>query len=582
MKWPAAALLLAGIASVEQKPAMLDTFESINDWRAQPSDGVSLRISSDSGFRGRAMRLDFDFQGHGGYAVVHKNFNFTVPANYEFSFRVRGDAPPNTLEFKLVDPSGDNVWWSNQPGFAFSRSWAEVVRKKRQITFAWGPKGGGDLTKVAAIEFSITAGTGGKGTVWIDDLQLQPREPDRPYTLTPAIAATSESTGFEARNALDGDSTTLWQSSTAASPSPPNAPAPKDKKKDKHAAKNPPLVAVAPPNARQAMVVDFLKGREFGGLRIDWQPEHHATDYSVDYSADGKTWETRYRVTGGNGALDYLLLPESDTRYVRLALERGPSDTFGVRDITVEPLEWGASKNAFFTSVAKDAPAGNYPKYLTGVQSYWSIAGVDGDNAEVLVNEEGMVEARKGGFSIEPFAYVDGKLFTWHDVKVTQSLAGGHFPEPSVTWDAGDWQLTLAPVAVLGGRDSSIAYLQYRLANATRTRRSVRLYLAVRPFQVDPPWQFLNTAGGVATISQLGFENQAVQVNGEMGVVSLTPPNGFGAVAFDQGNVVDFLRDGKLPAATTIRDPFGAASGALAYTADVDSGSAAVVELAIP
>ncbi|HUQ84609.1 MAG TPA: discoidin domain-containing protein [Gemmatimonadaceae bacterium] len=560
---------LLGARQGAQRATTLDSFESTTDWRAQPSNGVSLRISADSGFRGRAMRLDFDFRGGGGYAAARKAFNFTVPANYELSFRVRGDAPSNTLELKLVDPSGDNVWWSNQPAFEFPRDWSEVVRKKRHITFASGPKGG-DLTRVAAIEIAIAAGTGGKGTVWIDELQLRPREPDRPYTLTPVVSATTEPPGFESRRALDGDSTTSWSSAGPAAPTPAtpgrNAPAP----------------VALPPNARQALVIDFLKSREFGGLRVDWEVRHHASDYSVDFSPDGKVWTTRYRVVGGNGGSDFLFLPESDTRYVRLALERGPSDTFGLREVNVAPLEWSTSRNAFFTAVAKDAPVGNYPKYMTGVQSYWTVAGVDGDAAEVLVNEEGMVEARKGGFSIEPFAYVDGKLFTWRDVKTTQSLAGDHFPEPSVTWEAADWQLTLAPVAVLGARDSSIAYLQYRLANKTGGRRAMRLYLAIRPFQVNPPWQLLNTPGGVATITQLSAESQTVQVNGEPAVVALTAPNGFGAAAFDQGNVVDWLRGGQLPSQTNVRDTFGHASGALMFNADVDSGAAAVVELAVP
>jgi hypothetical protein len=582
MRWTAAALVLVATLPARQRPAVLDAFESANEWRAQPSDGVTLRISSDSGFRGRAMRLDFDFHGHGGYAVAHKAFNVTVPANYEFSFRIRGDAPPNNLEFKLVDPSGDNVWWSNTTGFDFPHTWTEVVRKKRQITFAWGPKGGGDLTKIAAIEFAITAGTGGKGTVWIDELQLRPREPDRPYTLTPTIAATSEAPGFDARRMLDADTATLWQSGSTTAPNTTSPPSPTPQAKPKKGAPPPPPPVTLPPNAKQAVVIDFLRSREFGGLEIDWQPGHFASDYTVDFSPDGRAWETKYRVTGGNGGHDYLFLPESETRFVRLAIERGPNDTFGLRELTVEPLEWSASRNAFFAAVAKDAPAGSYPKYLSGVQSYWTVAGVDADPAEVLVNEEGMVEARRGGFSIEPFAYVDDTLFTWHDVKTTQSLAGGHFPEPSVTWAAANWQLTLAPVAVLGPRDSSIAYLQYRLANTSRVRRSVRLYLAVRPFQVNPPWQFLNTPGGVATVRELSAEGQAVQVNGEAAIVSLTPPNGFGAATFDQGNVVDFLRSGKLPPAPNVRDSFGAASGALAYTAELDSGATAVVELAVP
>ena len=572
MKWAAAALLVAATLQVRQRPAMLDAFESTNGWRAQPSDGVSLRIASDSGFRGRSMRLDFDFHGRGGSAVVRKAFNFTVPANYELSFRIRGEAPPNALELELVDPSGDNVWRSNQPGFEFPRSWTEVVRKKRHITFASGPKGG-DLTRVAAIEIAITAGAGGKGTVWLDELQLRPREPDRPYTLTPTVTATSEAVGFEARRVLDKDSATLWRSAAA-----PGAAAPGPARTAS------PAVAL-PPNAAQALVIDFLQRREFGGLRLEWEPGRHASDYRVELSPDGTSWDTRYRVTGGNGDRDYLFLPESDARFIRLAIERGPTspaDTFGIREIAVEPLEWTASRNAFFTAVATDAPRGSYPKYMTGAQSYWTVAGVDGDRAEVLVNEEGMVEARKGGYSIEPFVYVDDTLFTWHDVRLSQSLAGDHFPEPSVTWSRGDWSLTLAPVAVLGGRDSSIAYLQYRLASNARTRRTVKLYLAVRPFQVNPPWQGLDTPGGVATITQLGLENGTVQVNGEPGVVSLTPPAGFGALTFDQGNVVEYLRAGRLPAAPNVRDAFGHASGALAYSAEVDSATSAVVEVALP
>jgi len=566
----AAVVLLASSVRVPpaQRATLLDGFESTSGWKAQPSDGVSLRIASDSGFRGRALRLDFDFHGGGGYAVARKAFDFAVPANYEFSFRIRGEAPANTLEFKLIDPSGENVWWSNQPSFEFPRAWTEVVRKKRHITFAWGPSGGGELGRVAAIEIAITAGSGGRGTVWIDELQLRPREPDRPYTLTPRVVASSEVAGYESRRALDGDTATAWRSAPSGAPAPP--------------ARRAPAPAAVPPNATQALVLDFQRRREFGGLVIDWEAGHHASDYTVDFSTDGNAWETKYRVTGGNGGRDYIFLPESDARFVRLSLARGAADAFGVREVSVEPLEWSATKNAFFSAVAKDAIPGSYPKYLGGIQSYWTVAGVDGDPAEVLVNEEGMVEARKGGFSIEPFVSIDGKLFTWHDVKTAQSLGGVYYPEPSVAWDGGDWTLTLAPVAVLGAADSSVAYLQYRVANRRGGRRAVRLFLAVRPFQVNPSWQFLNAPGGVATIRELSADDRVVRVNGEPAVVMVTPSAAFGAATFDEGDIVHHLRDGQLPASTSVRDAFGHASGALSYSAEVDSGNAAVVEVALP
>src|SRR6185503_8324024 len=49
-----------------------------------------------------------------------------------------------------------------------------------------------------------------------------------------------------------------------------------------------------------------------------------------------------------------------------------------------------------------------------------------------------------------------------------------------------------------------------------------------------------------------------------------------------QGNIVDFLRTGSLPSKPNVQDAFGQASGALAYTIDVDTGAAAVIEIALP
>jgi hypothetical protein len=130
------------------------------------------------------MRVDFDFHGHSGYGIVHRDVDLELPNNYQFTFAVRGQAPTNTLEFKLVDPTHESVWWSNNPNFAFPAEWSTIARKKRQICFAWGPANGGFIHRVAAIEFAITAGSGGKGSVWIDDLSISPLSPDSPFDFT--------------------------------------------------------------------------------------------------------------------------------------------------------------------------------------------------------------------------------------------------------------------------------------------------------------------------------------------------------------------------------------------------------------
>jgi Domain of unknown function (DUF4440) len=183
---------------------VVDSFDSVSQWSTNPANGVEITVHSDSGRHGRGMRVDFDFRGHPGYGIVHRNVDLELPPNYEFSFAVRGDAPTNTLEFKLVDATYANVWWSNNPDFIFSREWRTIGRKKRQICFAWGPGRGGDIHHVAAIEFAITAGSGGKGSVWIDDLSLTPLDPDSPFDLTAPIAAVPIVGTWESAATTDG------------------------------------------------------------------------------------------------------------------------------------------------------------------------------------------------------------------------------------------------------------------------------------------------------------------------------------------------------------------------------------------
>ena len=108
---PAPAVTAVGTAQTAVPTIVLDSFDSVTQWRTIPAEGVEISVHPDSGLHGRAMRIDFDFHGHGGYAVVHRDIAMTVPANYEFSFAIRGDAPSNTLEFKMPDSTNENVWW---------------------------------------------------------------------------------------------------------------------------------------------------------------------------------------------------------------------------------------------------------------------------------------------------------------------------------------------------------------------------------------------------------------------------------------------------------------------------------------
>src|SRR5258708_1729564 len=192
---------------------VVDTFDSVTQWTATPADGVEISVHPDSnGVHGRAMRVDFDFHGHGGYGVIHRAFNLALPPNYEISFAIKGNAPTNTLELKLIDATGENVWWSNNPNFIFPKDWKTITRKKRQISFAWGPTSDKDLKQFAAIELAITAGSGGKGSVWLDDLVVTPLEPDTRFYPFPSTIASSQASGYEVGRAFDADMMTGWRS----------------------------------------------------------------------------------------------------------------------------------------------------------------------------------------------------------------------------------------------------------------------------------------------------------------------------------------------------------------------------------
>jgi hypothetical protein len=210
------------------------------------------------------------------------------------------------------------------------------------------------------------------------------------------------------------------------------------------------------------------------------------------------------------------------------------------------------------------------------------VVGLDDEAQEGLLNEDGAIEAGAGRFCVEPFLWVDGELVTWADVKAEQFLEGGSLPIPSVRWHTRDLALTVTAFGA-GSQGSSSVAARYLLENRGRRQVAGTLFLALRPFQVNPPSQTLNQPGGTTPLREMAAEGDTVRVDGEPGVVTLTRAAGFGAVVFDRGDIVDdYLRRGRLPDPIRVEDPFQAASGALAYPFDLPSGSQQTVEILIP
>ncbi len=120
----------------------------------------------------------------------------------------------------------------------------------------------------------------------------------------------------------------------------------------------------------------------------------------------------------------------------------------------------------------------------------------------------------------------------------------------------------------------------YTVRNPTRSRRQYTLALTVRPFQVNPPAQFLNTPGGVSPIYDLAFENGAVNVDKIASVFPRTPPQSFRAATLASDTPCEWLAAPGGP--TKITDESGFASGALLYTLDLAPGESQEIILDLP
>ena len=545
------ALATAGTAAAQAPAArVLDRFDDLALWRAGSSDGVYASIHAGRGASGLALRLDFDFGGTAGYALAARPLDVDLPDNYELAFDVRGNLPINDFQVKLVDDSGENVWWYRRQNFDFPRDWQHVVIKKRQVEFAWGPAKDRTLRHVARIEFVVAAGAGGAGSLYVSGLTLRERPPQPTSWGPPAVEASSSLDGAAAARAVDLDQSTAWKSDPARGP-------------------------------EQWLTLDFGQPREFGGLVVRWQDGMRATDYEVQLSDDARAWRSVRRVAGARGDMDALLLPESDARYVRLALHDGPAHAYALDEVEVRDLAFGASPNAFFEAVAREYPRGWFPRAFSGQQSYWTIVGIDGGSDTGLLSEDGAIEVAKGGFSIEPFVRAGSHLFTWADVKPRQSLLQGYLPIPSVTWSETPWSLRVTALAA-GTRDRSRLVARYDLRNGGHEPLELELDLAVRPSQVNPPAQFLNAPGGVAPIRDIAWDGARLTINEQRKVHTLTRPGSVAAFPFDSGPIAGLLAAPAEGKWTRVHDGFGYASAVLRYPVVLPPGASTTIALAIP
>jgi len=532
---------LALVAKAAAAPVVLDSGDDASAWTAVASPGATARIAAGKDKEAGAFGLAFDLGRGRSHAIARRPVSLDLPADYMFVFALKADCEPNTVEIKFI--SGGNVWWRRLADYEFPRDWKDLRVSKSRIAFAWGPAGGGMPVHLDAIEIAVVAGKGGKGELWIDEIRLEPR--DEAAAKVPPTAAVS-SNSASATNLLDGEAATAWRSD-AVDPEP-------------------------------VITLDFHEDLEQGGLEVAHAAGGFAAAYTVEASRDSKSWEEVRRFTKSDGGVDHVYMPDVYARYVRLRFSPSPGVVVAVGEIRPQPFDFSASPNGFFGAIAKAAAPGLYPRYFRGEQSYWTVVGAAGGQHEALVNEEGSVEIDAGAFTLEPFLVRDGALRTWKDATTSVALEDGDLPIPTVT--RRDGELTLAVTAFAAGdAEASTLYVRYRVTSESAAR--VRLFAALRPFQVLPPWQTLNRTGGVASLRRIERDDRTVRAD-DSRVIALATPDAFGAAAFEQGDVTSFLLRGEVPPDASVDDPFSHASAALAWDLDLAAGKPRDIWLAVP
>jgi hypothetical protein len=504
-------------------------------WQPIVSGNAQLELSAVPAGGFTALRMDFDFKGGGGFVVARRAESRAMPEEFAVTFRLRGRGPVNNLELKLVDATGQNVWRHVHKDLQWPGRWTRMTVPSTDIEFAWGPSSGGRISALGSMEIAIVAGEGGKGSVWISDVQIVDLSPNE----APTATASSALPDFAPSAALLGG----W----------------KPRLDDRH-----PWVEI-----------DSIAPRTIGGLIVEWLERAPASGFRVRGSISGRRWKTLYTAKTAGGRRSYVYLPGLRLRFLRLDLDE-PTAGAALR---LQSFEFSRSIHAFWNNVAKGEARGWHPRWLHNEQTVWTPFGTSHGIHCGLMNEDGMVEVDQGSFSLEPMLWIAGRLFTWSDVTARQELRDTWQPVPCVTWETAAWRLRVQAEATQGG----ISRVHYRVENLDHRPLNARLFVLLRPFQVTPPWQSFRGLGGVSRIEYLDWREGAVRVNATHLVAPARVAGGvepqFAALRFDEGLMPAALAGGALPGAARpgaarTDDPFGFATGALAYELSLDPGQA--------
>ncbi len=486
-------------------------------WQAITQAPATLALSTEND----SLTLEFDFHDSGGFVVARLPLNLALPQRFTFCCQLSGDSPANQLEFKLADTDG-NCWRYLEPELQLSDQPRPLEISEEDLSFAWGPAGDGPPKEISAIEIALVAGPGGKGQLLLSGLSYEDRGDYPP----PAVYCSSQPPYWSSAD--------WWQGQSCWHPD--------------------------PSDERPWLCLAFDSPRPLGGLSIQWLDQGCHAWLESDDNGD---WYPLAEIAPPVGETSHLWLPDARLQRLRLRLDHPQ----GIRGLNLIPPEAGRSAPAYWHQLASQSPRGHYPRHLLREQSYWTSLGTPAGSGCALLNEEAQVEIDQADACLDPFLYLDDQLIGWADAEHQPALTEAGLPLPGITRQLADRNLSLE---VQSYALDQCLLVDYRLRNLGQTPRQGRFLLALRPFQLTPPWQSGHRHyGNMGRLHQIHWDGQALQFNQGRQLRPDRPPEAVGATSSARGEIINDLAEGRLPSATSAGDVRGWASAALSYEFDL-------------
>lgn len=344
--------------------------------------------------------------------------------------------------------------------------------------------------------------------------------------------------------------------------------------------------------------IDYGRVKKFSGVEISWGDDY-AGKYELLVSVDGKKWDPVCTAEKNIKGSDTVYLDYTYARYLKIKC--GKSSTgkgFEIKNIRVKEADELVMIKDYFKMVAEQS-RDCFPRWMLNQQVYWATVGTYKDVEEAILCEDGSFEPHKYGYSVTPFLYlyrkyINFKLMTRGDVKVGHSLEQKYLPIPSVKWDYNGLEMNIK-LFTHGNPGESSAYVRYTLENKSDTDFEGKLFLAIRPFQVYPPWQ--GNTDSFSPIHNIDCTGDVVKINNDRKLYPLIKPDESGVMEGGKyfgfpfktppppellGDITSVLKKGKVPDEKKVQDMEGFASAVLGYDFNLKPGQTKEYFIAVP